>query len=299
MIVLALSDCPAKLRGDLSKWLVEINTNVYVGTVSARVRERLWERICENVKNGQATMVYPDANEQKMSFKVHNTSWEIVDFDGVKLMRRPLPITNQRQLSHLLGECDFGFSKAATFHKIDKIQTSKNKNVALENYTVLDLETTGLSHLSDVILEIAALKVRNRQVQQEFHALIKTNHPIFPEIEKLTGLTTAYLQEKGIDLQKALTQLATFVGDDCLVCHNAAFDYKFLQVAYKKEKLTPLKNRCVDTLIYSKRICKTLPNYKLTTIAEFLGFDTDGAHRAIKDCYLTHGIYQKLNENST
>ena len=59
MIIVVLTDCPPKLRGDLSKWLFEINTGVYVGNVSARVREALWIRICETVQQGQATMVYP------------------------------------------------------------------------------------------------------------------------------------------------------------------------------------------------------------------------------------------------
>ena len=57
MVVVSLTNCPPKLRGDLSKWLLEINTGVYVGQVSARVREALWKRICENVGSGQAAMV--------------------------------------------------------------------------------------------------------------------------------------------------------------------------------------------------------------------------------------------------
>ena len=56
MIVIMLSDCPPKVRGDLSKWLCEINTGVFVGNVSSRVREEVWQRICENIKSGQATM---------------------------------------------------------------------------------------------------------------------------------------------------------------------------------------------------------------------------------------------------
>ena len=39
-----MTNCPPKLRGDLSKWLCEINTGVYVGNVSSRVRDALWER---------------------------------------------------------------------------------------------------------------------------------------------------------------------------------------------------------------------------------------------------------------
>ena len=61
MIIVVLTDCPPKLRGDLSKWLFEIITGVYVGKVSTRVREALWSRICESINHGQATMVNPAA----------------------------------------------------------------------------------------------------------------------------------------------------------------------------------------------------------------------------------------------
>ena len=76
-----MTDCPPRLRGDLSKWLQEVNTGVYVGNVSARVRDALWERVCENLKNGRATMVFSANNEQRMDFRVHNTSWKPVDYE--------------------------------------------------------------------------------------------------------------------------------------------------------------------------------------------------------------------------
>lgn len=90
MIVITLTSCPPKLRGDLSKWLCEINTGVYVGNLSARVRDRLWLRVCENLDNGKATMVYSSNNEQHLEFRVHNGDWSAVDFDGITLMKRPL-----------------------------------------------------------------------------------------------------------------------------------------------------------------------------------------------------------------
>lgn len=89
MIVVSMTNCPPKLRGDLSKWLLEINTGVYVGHVNARVREALWKRICENIHEGQATMVFTTNNEQHMDFYVHNTSWKPVDLDGIKLIKHP------------------------------------------------------------------------------------------------------------------------------------------------------------------------------------------------------------------
>ena len=91
MTVITLSDCPPKVRGDLSKWLCEISPGVYAGNINARVRTELWARVCENLKSGRATMVYSARCEQQMKFEVHNAHWEPVDLDGILLMRRPLP----------------------------------------------------------------------------------------------------------------------------------------------------------------------------------------------------------------
>ena len=89
MIVVTLTDCPPALRGDLTKWLLEINTGVYVGQLNARVRDELWKRICAHLPKGRATMVYSANNEQRMEFRVHNTVWQPVDFEGLTLMLRP------------------------------------------------------------------------------------------------------------------------------------------------------------------------------------------------------------------
>ncbi len=45
MTVVTLSKVPPSLRGDLTKWMQEIATGVYVGNFNTRVREQLWERI--------------------------------------------------------------------------------------------------------------------------------------------------------------------------------------------------------------------------------------------------------------
>jgi CRISPR-associated protein Cas2 len=89
VIVVVLSICPERLRGVLTRWLLEISTGVYVGHVPARVRDRLWLRIIEDVGKGRALMVHSTNNEQRLSFRVHNHSWEPVDIDGLTLMRRP------------------------------------------------------------------------------------------------------------------------------------------------------------------------------------------------------------------
>ncbi|PJJ65188.1 type I-E CRISPR-associated endoribonuclease Cas2e [Compostimonas suwonensis] len=89
MVVLVLTACPSGLRGHLTRWLLEISSGVFVGHVSARVRDLMWERVVELAKDGRAIMIYSARNEQKLAFKVHRHDWKPVDFDGIQLMLRP------------------------------------------------------------------------------------------------------------------------------------------------------------------------------------------------------------------
>ena len=89
MIVLVLSAVPEGLRGHVTRWLMEISPGVFVGTLSARGRERLWDIVTENVKTGRAVMVYRARNEQGLAFLTWGDPWKPVDFDGLTLMMRP------------------------------------------------------------------------------------------------------------------------------------------------------------------------------------------------------------------
>lgn len=89
MVVLVLTACPAGLRGHLTRWLLEVSAGVFVGHVSARVRDLMWERVVELAKDGRAIMVYSAKGEQKLAFKVHRHDWMPVDLDGIELMLRP------------------------------------------------------------------------------------------------------------------------------------------------------------------------------------------------------------------
>lgn len=91
MVVIVLTACPVGLRGDLTRWLLEISPGVFVGHLSARVRDRLWERVLGMVKDGRAIMVYSARNEQHLAFRVHRAAWQPEDCDGLNLVKRPLP----------------------------------------------------------------------------------------------------------------------------------------------------------------------------------------------------------------
>ncbi len=88
MIVVVLSVTPERLRGVLTRWLIEVSAGVYVGHLSARTRDQLWQRIVDDVGRGRALMVWSRQNEQHLDFRTHNHAWETVDVDGITLMRR-------------------------------------------------------------------------------------------------------------------------------------------------------------------------------------------------------------------
>ena len=89
MVVLVLSAVPDGLRGHVTRWLLQISPGVFVGNLSARVRERLWQIVVETMGTGRAIMVFRARNEQGLSFLTWGDPWVPTDFEGLTLMVRP------------------------------------------------------------------------------------------------------------------------------------------------------------------------------------------------------------------
>lgn len=287
MIVVSMTNCPPKLRGDLSKWLLEINTGVYVGHVNARVRDALWKRICDNIRDGQATMVFTTNNEQHMDFYVHNTSWRPVDFDGIKLMKHPEKLNYMSQ-----GELPRGYSDEAK----RLMGKRRRRKASAEGYVILDIETTGLSAEKDNIIEVGAIEIRNGEIAREFGRLIRYNG-IIPEIVKdMTGINENMLKEKGDDISEVLKELFEFISGKAVLIYNAPFDLGFLEKEAERNELEFPYINSKDLLTEARNKIDKLENYKLDTVAGYLGVCGKQKHRAVDDCKYLYEVYAKLNE---
>ena len=293
MIVISLTDCPPKVRGDLSKWLLEISTGGYVGNINARVRETLWKRVCENVNEGRATMVFSSNGEQRLDFAVHNTSWVPVDLDGIKLVRKPG--FKKQKVDEEKNESVLKMSREEQFYHIRQIQKAHKRKQISSNYVVLDLETTGLNHQQDHIIELAAIRIEEGKEIAAYSTLV--NGAELPaSITKLTGITKEQLQKEGKNIKQSLKEILEFIGDSRIVSHNAAFDWRFLQFACKEQGLLTGHNPITDTLTLARRKLEDVQDYKLLTLAEYFQFDITESHRALPDCRLTQQLYEKLKE---
>lgn len=89
MITLVVSKVPEGLRGHLTKWLMEVAPGVFVGKVSARVRDELWRITSDGLEGGTALMVQSAPNEQGFEIRNIGHRWNPVDLDGFVALRRP------------------------------------------------------------------------------------------------------------------------------------------------------------------------------------------------------------------
>lgn len=87
MIVLTMERVPRSLRGELTRWLIEVKTGTFVGRVSAMVRDKLWELVEQKLKKGGALLIYNTNNEQGFTIRgLGETRRAIRDFDGLLLI---------------------------------------------------------------------------------------------------------------------------------------------------------------------------------------------------------------------
>lgn len=293
MIVITMTDCPIGLRGDLTKWLLEINSGVFVGRVSARVRDQIWERIKKATKDGRVTMVFNTNNEQRLDFRIHNSTWEPIDFDGIKLMLRPGPSRIKQ-----LGELHLGFSKANK-RQMAKRAAKKRDNTYPATYAVIDIETSGLQPEEHEIIELGAFLVKDHDIAERFSVLVRPQTPIKPMIEEITGISNVMLQKDGVQISEALQQFIAFLSGVPVVSHNLEFDLSFLRKACADCGLPQLRNRGIDTLTLCRRKVKQVANYKLSTIASHFEIEVKQTHRTLADCEITYQIFKKLIELST
>ena len=290
--VITLSKVPNSLRGDLSKWLQEVATGVYVGNLNTKVREKLWERVKDNLKDGEATISYYNRNEIGYNFETINGIREVIDSDGIPLV---LVKKDEKERENTLKE---GFSKAAQFKKIKNIEHSKlKKEVEKERakeYVVIDIETDGIDINNNKNIEIGAVKVGKDR--EEFHRLIKTQEKLPEEIVRLTTIDDEMLEREGVPLGKALKEFSEFIGENNLVGYNVNFDIQFLNEALDRENLPKIKNKVYDIMQYVKKENLFLKNYKLNTVLKTFGIEEEVPHRALEDSRLEEKLILKVKK---
>ena len=100
-VVISASSIPNHVRGYLTRFLTQVDTNLFVGKTSRRVAELLWERTSSAIGEGSATMVISDkSTEQGFRLStIGNPQRTVMDIDGIMVAMRPESVKKEGTLS--------------------------------------------------------------------------------------------------------------------------------------------------------------------------------------------------------
>ncbi|XQW86319.1 PolC-type DNA polymerase III [Thalassotalea piscium] len=162
---------------------------------------------------------------------------------------------------------------------------------------ILDFETTGLSpDKGDRAIEIGAIKLENGEVTGRFQELMNPGKRINGFIENYTGITNQMLSTAS-PCRDVMGRFADFIQGYNLVAHNASFDKRFLDGELSRIS-SGYDGQFSCSLLVSRRLYPTAPNYKLGTLINYKGIASNGSfHRALYDAEMTAKLWLAMLED--
>lgn len=158
---------------------------------------------------------------------------------------------------------------------------------------VFDVETTGLSVSNDEIIEIAAIKLVNGNIEAEFHQHI-LNTVSVGESQHIHGYTDRELTEKGRPANQVFHEFFSFSENALLMGHNVGFDIKMVTAHASKVGITTPKFQWGDTWNLANRLIDS-DSYSLENLAKKLGLPDLPTHKALDDTRTTVELLKYLS----
>lgn len=158
----------------------------------------------------------------------------------------------------------------------------------IDDYCVLDTETTGLDAYRNEIIEIGILKVRDNQIVNRYSQLIQPQYRIPSFITSLTGISNEMVRGMPTILE-VREEVLDFIGDDIIIGHNTSFDIRFLSAAFHQT----LPHHYMDTMQFARKVYPELSRHRLSDLTAYLHL-TNNEHRALADCISTKELYDAI-----
>ena len=161
-------------------------------------------------------------------------------------------------------------------------------------FVVVDVETTGTDPKMADLIEIAAVRVRGRDILDRWSTFVDPARSIFGR--QMHGITDKDVKGAPTPKEAAETFLA-FVGEALIVGHNVGFDLSFIEAArgdgYRFEA-----GRYLDTLVLARELFPGAESYRLGDLARFFGIELESAHRALPDAEATARLLLAFAEDA-
>ena len=164
----------------------------------------------------------------------------------------------------------------------------------IQDFVVLDLETTGLSVKEDQILEIGAVKVQGGEVTASYETFVNPGRKVPERITELTGIRDEMIADAP-DVETAVRGFLDFCGGLPLLGHNILFDYSFIKQAAINARLD-FEKEAWDTLKIARKALPDLESRSLEALCGYYQIPREHAHRAMDDVLETLALFRKLEE---
>ena len=164
------------------------------------------------------------------------------------------------------------------------------------DFTVVDVETTGLSPSNNRIIEIALVKSRGGKIIDNFHSFINPGREIPYYITQFTGITNDDVYDAPF-FEEIADDIVSFIGNSILTGHNLPFDKSFLRRELLSIGKEDIPNKHLCTLKIARRLYPELPSKSLGSVCKYLGIRNKNSHRALSDAQATAKILFKMIDN--
>ena len=149
-------------------------------------------------------------------------------------------------------------------------------------FVAVDVETNALGGEDCEITEVGAVLVGGGELHDEFESLVRVRRPLSRGIERFTGITQAMV-ECAPEPREVMERLAPMLDGRVLIAHSASFDQRALRQAFDREGLDWPDPPAICTVAMARRLAPLARKRKLVPLAEALGIEAEGAHRALVD----------------
>ncbi len=160
-------------------------------------------------------------------------------------------------------------------------------------YTVIDVETTGLSKNYHQITEIAAAKINNGNIIDSYQTLVNPQVRIPSFITRLTGINNEMVRDAPT-IKEVLPSFQDFLKNDVFVAHNATFDFGFLDHNLKVHHGQNLINERLCTKKLANRLLPDLSRKRLQDLCEYFNIHNQQQHRAMGDVQATALVFSNM-----
>ena len=153
-------------------------------------------------------------------------------------------------------------------------------------WVVVDVETTGGPPPHHRITEIAAVIVKDGEIQEVFETLVNPERSIPPFVSRLTNITWQMVKDAP-KFGAIVPDLLQKLEGNVFVAHNAQYDWSFLTHEIHRASGARISGNQLCTVRLARRLLPHLPKRSLDYVANYFGIEISGRHRAAGDAIAT------------